>query len=163
MRPRLQFRLKWLLILIAVLSAPLSWLGWKLEEKRRERWAVAEIRRMASVVLDNYDLRTRFEDEPPGPVCLRRLLGDDFFVHVEIVMLKPGSAPADDALIYLQYCAQLRDLDLTGCKVTDSALVQLRQLCALEYLDVTDTKLSADGIAALQQALPNCKIQRRSN
>ena len=41
----LQFRLKWLFVLVAVLAAPLSWLGWKLEEKRRERWAEAELSR----------------------------------------------------------------------------------------------------------------------
>jgi len=42
----LQFSLKWLFVLVAIVAMPCGWLAWKMEAKRREREAVAEITRL---------------------------------------------------------------------------------------------------------------------
>jgi hypothetical protein len=67
-----QFRLKWLLVFITVLAAPLSWLGWTLEEKRRERWAEAELQKFALQLIHDAQSDDPFAEElPPGPACGR--------------------------------------------------------------------------------------------
>lgn len=189
MRPRVQFRLKWLLILIAVLSAPLSWLGWKLDEKRRERWAEHELSKFSiAIVYDGPpaedDPFADVEEPPPGPAWLRRILGDDFFLHVDSVYswpskLDPDADPAhlsgparegmndvpplnDAALAYLRYLPKLRSLSLAGAKITDAGLRQLYTVSALESLDLRETKVSAGAVAELRKALPKCKIRDRS-
>lgn len=205
----LQFRLKWLLLFVAVLSAPLSWLGWKLEEKRRERWAEKELGKFSVAIMRNYvadedpfgrvelpnnslvgqPRRDVADDDPfgdvespppPGPAWLRRLFGDDFFVHVELVYcweskldpdinLDHASGPAregmsdnppvnDGALVYLRYFPNLRELSLDGSEVTDAGLRHLYSLSRLESLDLKDTKVSAGAAANLRKMLPNCKI-----
>lgn len=182
----LQFRLKWLLLFVAVLSAPLSWLGWKLEEKRRERWAEKELGKFSVAIMLNYVTdEDPFGDvespPPPGPAWLRRLFGDDCFVHVESVCcweskLDPDinldhvSGPAregmsdnpplnDGALVYLRYFPNLRELSLDGSEVTDAGLRHLYSLSRLESLDLKDTKVSAGAVANLRKMLPNCKIK----
>jgi hypothetical protein len=42
--------------------------------------------------------------------------------------------------------------------VSDAGLKDLAGLSNLEQLNVTGTQVTADGIAALQKALPKCKI-----
>ncbi|HQU41157.1 MAG TPA: (2Fe-2S)-binding protein, partial [Pirellulales bacterium] len=121
----LQFRLKWLLVFVAVPAMPLSWLGWKLEEKRRERWAVEKIERLGGVILDDGPMGCTGDESPPGPQWLRRILGDDFFVHAEIVALwesdgmmalnndgLPITEPTitDDDVACLRYLPKLRGL-----------------------------------------------------
>jgi hypothetical protein len=90
----------------------------------------------------------------------------------------------DAGLVHLQGLSQLQTLDLSGTKVTDDGLEHLDGLTNLEWLllgntDVTDagllylqrltqlqalsllnTKVTDAGIKKLQQALPNCKIER---
>lgn len=44
-----QFRLRTLLVAILLLSLPLSWFGWRLEEARRQRKAVEAIRQMGGL------------------------------------------------------------------------------------------------------------------
>lgn len=168
-RPRrfLQFRLKWLLVFVAVLAAPLSWLGWKLEEKRRERWAEGELERYCAYLYVSDDALSN--NVPPGPLWLRRLLGDDFFLHVSTVECRSpelarrenvGPAIDDAGLIYLRYLPRLRTLYLAECRVTDAGLSHLRPLKGLESLDLRGTEVSEAAVAELRKALPNCEIQR---
>jgi hypothetical protein len=53
---------------------------------------------------------------------------------------------------------KLQHLAIRGTKVSD--LSPLRKLTGLQWLDVCDTQASDEQIAKLQQALPNCHIQR---
>lgn len=180
----LQFRLKWLLIFITVLAVPLSWLGWKLEEKRRERWAKAELKKFSVFLLSDAPVPDEdpfgADEKPPGPAWLRRMLGDDFFIHVESVRSWPSkldpdidleelSYPAqegmsdepplnDAGLVYLRHLPKLRGLSLDGCEVTDAGLPQLYSLSRLESLSLIETKVSPNAVAELRKALPHCEI-----
>jgi Leucine-rich repeat (LRR) protein len=53
---------------------------------------------------------------------------------------------------------QLRQLSLAGCNVSDEGLTRLHGLAAVRELDVSGTKVSAEGVAALQKALPDCRV-----
>jgi hypothetical protein len=53
---------------------------------------------------------------------------------------------------------RLERLSLVGSRVTDEGLKALHSLSSLQELDLTDTQVTAAGVAALQKALPKCKI-----
>ncbi|MGH7138792.1 MAG: DUF4240 domain-containing protein [Pirellulales bacterium] len=166
-----QFRLKWLLIFVTLLAVPLSWLGWKLEEKRREQWAEAELDKFCVIMSHNYIDDPFADSVPPGPRWLRRLLGDDFFVHATAVKFVPpkfarraNSGPPinDDGLELLRHLPALEKVFLAKSQVTDRGLRHIRGLKKLKYLDLRDTKISGEALAKLLQALPNCEIRHET-
>jgi len=60
-----QFSLKWLFVLVAIAAVPCIWLASKMERKRQERAAVAEIKKQGGVVF--YGWQTgRKEEQPVG-------------------------------------------------------------------------------------------------
>jgi hypothetical protein len=100
----LQFRLKTLLVIIAVLCVPLAWLAWKIDQKRQERAVIAELKRLGGLVHLDYEwhwikdqvdsgsfsLDRNVTGPRPGPAWLRRLLSDDdLFASVVAVVLPP--------------------------------------------------------------------------
>ena len=52
-----------------------------------------------------------------------------------------------------------RRLSLNSTAVTDVGLAHLKGLTKLQTLDINSTKVTKAGVAALQKALPNCKIK----
>ncbi len=66
------------------------------------------------------------------------------------------------SLIHLERFTELRQLFLRGCaNITDAALKHLHGLEALRMLELTDCpQLTITAIAAIQKALPKCKITR---
>jgi len=68
----------------------------------------------------------------------------------------------DAGLAHLKAFPGLRQLYLRGCnRITDAGLLHLHALSDLLTLELTDCKqLTAGGLAALQTALPKCKILR---
>jgi hypothetical protein len=50
-------------------------------------------------------------------------------------------------------------LDLSATRITDASVPFLAKLEQIKSLDVRQTKLTELGLAALRQALPNCKIE----
>jgi hypothetical protein len=64
----------------------------------------------------------------------------------------------DLALVELPSLNELRTLSLAGTAITDRGLKEIAKLTKLNSLDLRNTKISAEGAAALQQALPACKI-----
>ncbi|WP_298866587.1 LamG-like jellyroll fold domain-containing protein [uncultured Gimesia sp.] len=94
-----------------------------------------------------------------------------------------GTGIRDAGLRELAKLKSLKDLDITGCKITDSGLEHLKDLKNLQdlgldltpisdaglkhlhsmtnlvTLKLSGTKVTLQGIANLQKALPNCKIE----
>lgn len=68
----------------------------------------------------------------------------------------------DAGLVYLKSFGGLRQLFLRGCaNITDAGLLHLRALTHLRTLELTDCeRLTPAAIAALQKALPKCKVTR---
>ena len=93
-----QYRLRTLLLVVLLMSLPLSWLAVKMDRVKKERKAVAEIVTLGGRVEYDYQLQHRrlhsgvrnlrsMRDlpkpaKPPGPMWLRKVLGDDFFATV---------------------------------------------------------------------------------
>jgi serine/threonine protein kinase/Leucine-rich repeat (LRR) protein len=66
---------------------------------------------------------------------------------------------SDAGLQHLKGLTKVRVLNLANTKVTDEGLKALHGLTSLRELDLrTLTKVTATGVAALQKALPKCKV-----
>jgi hypothetical protein len=134
-----QFSLRTLLIVVTLLALPLCWLGLKVDEARQQQTAVVAIRKLGGFVAYDYQFDSQGHDLPgatlPGPAWLHSLLGDDFFRNVYgVILLDPS--------------------------VKDADLEQLKALTQLRYVSVFGTNVTDVGVAKLQEALPDCKIDR---
>lgn len=141
----LQFRLRTLLIVVLLLSLPLSWFGTRLARAGKQREAVVAIKRLGgSVVYDWEDASSSSAAKPPSS-WLRTLLGDDFFdTIVRVEFWDPCVTNAD--LKHVDVLTELQTLVLFSTHVTDSGLVHLEHLSELRTLSLlcrqtTDTGL----------------------
>jgi hypothetical protein len=66
----------------------------------------------------------------------------------------------DAGLVHLQGLKQLRVLGLDSTHVTDAGLAHLQGLTQLQWLGLRNKQVTDTGVKKLQQALPNCQIQR---
>jgi Leucine Rich repeat len=71
-----------------------------------------------------------------------------------------GLESADGGMIDLKELRNLTDLCLRSTKVTDAGLKVLVDLKNLKRLELEYTKVTDAGVKELQNALPNCKIER---
>jgi len=78
-----------------------------------------------------------------------------------IVWLNVRNRPIGDAgLKQVAGLKNLNWLDLQSTTVTDAGLRELAGLTNLQSVDLRGTQVTDAGLAALQKALPACKIQR---
>jgi internalin A len=96
-------------------------------------------------------------------VCLG--VSDEGMKHVAglkgLETLNLGYTGVTDAgLKRLAGLSGLRTLNLAGDRITDERLKELAALKQLRTLVLVRTQVTDDGVAALQKALPNCKISR---
>jgi Leucine-rich repeat (LRR) protein len=142
-RPKLrwyQFRLRTLLIFVTLFAIPCSWVAVKKEQKRREREAATEIEKLGGKVAWS---------RPWGPRSSQRLLGDDLFGSVTIVVLD-GTQVTDAGLEHLKGLGQLRQLEFRSTQVTDAGLEHLQGLKQLQWLALDETKVTDAGLEHLQ-------------
>jgi hypothetical protein len=66
----------------------------------------------------------------------------------------------DDDLLHLEHLTRVQWLSLEGTPITDAGLKHLTSLTRLEWLGLKRTQVTDAGVKKLQQALPNCKIER---
>jgi hypothetical protein len=141
------------LIGVLIVAIPCAWLGSKIESKRRERKIVEAIRALHGTVwyayqTGQYAIDIHDRAEPSGPSLLRKLLGDDFFSEVNVVVLD-RSSPAGVAL--LKDLTSLRAAILRNAEVTDEGLADLSGLSNLEYLDLEGTQINDAGLLHLSK------------
>lgn len=70
------------------------------------------------------------------------------------------SKVTDAGLVHLQQFSKLEDLSLETAVITDAGLAQLKGFTQLRTLNLKGTKVTDAGGQALQQALPNVKVDR---
>jgi hypothetical protein len=70
------------------------------------------------------------------------------------------SKVTDAGLVHLEGLSKLRTLGIGGSAVTDAGLAHLKGLSQLQWLWVGESRVTDAGVKKLQQALPNCKIER---
>lgn len=66
----------------------------------------------------------------------------------------------DAGLVHLGPLSQLEDLSLELSSITNAGLVQLKDFTRLKTLNLKGTNVTDAGVQALQQALPNVKVER---
>ena len=64
----------------------------------------------------------------------------------------------DSGLKTVSRLKHLRELDLTSTDISDAGLAHLSKLDSLTILDLRRTQVTQSGKQAIQQALPNCKV-----
>jgi hypothetical protein len=148
--PRVQFSVRLLLVLVLALGSGLGWLAHK---ARTQRWAVAQIKRLGgSVIYDFQEVTGVPSDkmEPRGPRWLRRLIGDELFQEVVQVNLTGLNLRGVD-LACLEDFPELQTLNLICSEIGDRGLAQLcrLKLKRLRVLWLADTGISDSGLVYL--------------
>jgi hypothetical protein len=173
-----QYSLRTLLVLVILCAFACSWLAVKLQQARRQREVVAEIREELGGRI-HYDWQLDYRGsyllnpQMPTPQWLRNLFGDDLFQsagHVGIegdkitdavlellkdfrylrVLELTGSQVTDVGMKHLKGLHQLQQLVLKGGRFTDAGLEHLKGLNQLQYLDFTHTQITDAGLENLK-------------
>jgi WD40 repeat protein len=90
--------------------------------------------------------------------------GDEALTHVEGAsnlegLELSGTRVTEAGLAHLKGLDHLSLLGLRGLKIEDAGLAHLHGLRGLRDLDLTDAAVTRAGVAALQKALPACRIK----
>jgi hypothetical protein len=134
-------------VVVTILSL---WLGVTANRANRQRRAVETIRKAGGQVLYDYecddDGRQIFDGpSPPGPNCLRNLIGIDYFATVAQVGIDGERLTVDDSFAAIEELPQLRLLVLNRTGITDSGLARFRGLTELRVLEVWGSSVTDDG------------------
>jgi hypothetical protein len=157
-------------------------LGLWVNSAERQRRAVAAIRAAGGSVVYDWEAQEWHSTDLPGPDWLCRQLGVDYFDDVAAAGLSSDAGDSDVAhlsqltdvsfvvlqdtkvsdssLAHLTRLTSLKVLWLDRSQVTDAGLAHLTGLKRLESLTLERTQVTDAGCERLQQALPNCKIER---
>ncbi len=155
----MQFSLRATLVVVTVLCA---WLGWHVEQARRQHEAIDELHKLHVAVL----YREPGAGPSDKPAHTARLFGMAYREPVEYVGLHHSHDMFHDpshiekALSLLPHLRGLKSLSLEGLPITDKDLVKLKSLTGLRKLNLMYTSVTDTGIAELRQALPKCQITR---
>jgi len=155
-RSWLQFRLRTLLILMALLAV---WLGVHSERARRQERACHAVRQIDGLVWYNYqygydetsDALGLIYEQPelPVPGLLQDLLGVDYFTGVFAVALG-GCDVTPEVLQHLADGTDLRQLDLVAVPLTDREMQQIGRMRSLGWLNLAETGITDRELAHLQ-------------
>jgi hypothetical protein len=152
-KPRLrwfQFRLRSLLIIVALVAFACSWLAVRIQKVKRQMETIAAIEKLGGLVLP---------PAPSGPVWGLALSGINAVDDIEHVDLT-GTQMTDADLRDLDGLSHLHSLWLGGTSITDEGMGHLMGMRELNELDLDATFVSDAGIENLQRALPNCTISK---
>lgn len=128
-----RFRLRTLLVAVAIIGVGCVWLRERYVRGRREHAAVESLLRAGAGV--GYPYMYQSPGEPVGPKWLRSILGDEFFNHAVAVFARGLNNP--DALKNLEDLRYLTDVHIAGVRgasmpdfssLTDLRLVQISQV-----------------------------------
>lgn len=147
-----QFRLRTLLIIVLVLSLPLSWFAWKMEKARRQRTTIIEIESLGGRVIYDWQADLHHWDamQRPDHSWQRRLFGDDFCDQAYSATLR-GPEFFDSRLDLLKGLDGLKWVIVRDARVMGSGLASLRGIACLEGVSVDNCPLTDDGLKHLQE------------
>ena len=164
-----QFSLRSLMLFMVVCAVGFDWLGKRLDETRREQAVVAKIQKVGGFVvyheMKGPDWLTRhFRKVQTVNLADTRVTDAEMGHLAELTGLEALDLQltrvTDAGLVHLRGLISLDELYLFRTHVTDAGLVHLKALTNLEKLTVHDTPVTPEGVERLQQALPNCEIDR---
>jgi hypothetical protein len=141
----LRFSLRFLLLLVAVISIPLAW---KFNQVRNQRIAVAEINELNGYV--RYGHENRGLIKSPGPKWWTNYLGDDFFANIASVHFVDPQV-TNETLARLPTSTHIRVLYLVSKNVTDDGLKHLARLPSLNLLYLEGVQFTDAGLEQLSE------------
>ena len=160
-RPRrrwLRYSLRTLFVAVSILCI---WLGLKVNAARRQREAVAALTRSGADVSFDYQTANNATSDatPPGPAWLRKLIGDDYFTTVTLVIFERRTIHRED-LMQLGRLLGLKALVLIDTKFVDdgsgierplqaSDLMFIEHLSELRTVHITNARIGVSVIKAL--------------
>jgi len=155
---RFQFSLRGMLLVFALVSLPLGWIGFRIGQLRKQAAVVKELEPLAPRLHYRYgNLRwISFEDTKPDqfdPSVLARLKD---LPKLERLDLR-GMPIADAELAYLRG-ARLMRLDLADTPITDAGLAHLEGIEGLCYVKVSGTSVTATGAQALARKMRGVQV-----
>ena len=127
-----QFRLRTLLIAVAVLAAPCAWIASERSAIARRRDAFAEL-----------GVGMGFLDDQPA--WREWLLGDDAVAYCRCMSV-PGKTVDDERLAFFRGLARLEILTLKSARITDAGLANLQGLTNLRRLSLRNAPITDAGI-----------------
>lgn len=148
--------------MLACLTLLCTWLGWQVEQARRQREAITELHKLHVAVLYR-------APGPSGSASLnggvgQQLLGLAFREPVDYVGFQHAHKLFYDAqsraraLSLLRHLRGLRRVSLEGMPVTDQELMPFTGVSGLQKLNLMYTEVTDAGVVALRKALPKCEI-----
>ena len=142
-RRRFQYSLRSLLLLTLLVSIGMSWVATMMQRVKRQREVARAIEKLGGRVW--------------WDVALRQEAG--FLSEVTYVDMN-GEQVRDEALQNLSKLPRLARLNLNNSDITDSQLRYLKGLAQLRLLELEAPRVTDEAVKELQQALPNCQIDR---
>ena len=160
-RRRLRFSVRALMLLVLMVAVIL---GRQVNQARRQRDAVAAIRRYGGWVQYDYEFINDtfiFRRTPLAPKWLRRRLGDEYFQDVygvDLAYQRAGGTgrwqenphSSDDVMAHLEAFPRLRVLRVHKGQATDAAMKHVGNLTSLEELTMEDAEVGDTGVACLK-------------
>ena len=166
----LQFSLRMMMVLVVIVSLPLGWFAYRLNQAREQRAVIDAIHALGgSTEYDGesgsdtegsypsmaFGLDSRGFPTPPGcpaPVWLRRCLGDDFFVR--IVGVRGDSDDVLERAERLPHLSSLRVGPLSrlhgaSYPITDAGLEHLKESSQLRTVMLNQTRVTDAGLMHL--------------
>ena len=151
-----QFSMRGFLVAVTVFAV---WLGWNVEQAKRQREGVVELRAAGAQVFYDYQLRSasfayegrtvtlpvRMPDaSPPCSPLIRRWLGDDLLYEACDVRAFINPDARKSACRCLPRLPYLRRLEITG--VDDEDAIDIAQCAKLATLSASNGPLSNSGL-----------------
>ena len=133
-RWRFQFSIRSLLVMTVAVAMPCGWLAREMKKARDQKELVQEIKHLGGLPLYDYQVDASgdrvYGEDPPEPVWLRKLVGDDFFANVALVYLSGCAGVTVADLERIKGLTVLRFLYLGGggTPITDVGLQHLKGL-----------------------------------
>jgi hypothetical protein len=160
-RRRFQFSIRSLFTLVLIVALSFGWLATETKKARQQKELVDQIGKRSVGYDWQHDAKGSASPnaQPPEPIPVRKLVGDDFFSDVDRLTL--GGDPfgnasdidpkqtTDSSLEHIKGFSQIKELNLEATPVTDRGLEHLQGLKQLRRLILDDTQITDTGLAQL--------------
>jgi 4-amino-4-deoxy-L-arabinose transferase-like glycosyltransferase len=156
---RLTFSLRWLFVLMFIVSLPLAWFGY---QYRAGEQADRQFRQLGGAVSRWWGWDWRWGQAKVGHLRGASVVVDDLNRIATISTL--GSLDlsrtniTDEGLRHLAGMKNLSCLDVSNTAITNRGLRHLESMGHLHFLQAHETRVTEDGVARLKRSVPDLAV-----